>query len=287
LFFTLIGNPAFSSDKNLYEIIELLNKSAIGHEYFNILKHSNPTQNDFILEWKDLSKINQNYTANFGVGWLKKGRLYIYVNNSCFNDSDEAIATLLAGLSVHVDSADSINEEVYSALLQGIIWNEFVTENPSLKMNDSELVNTLNYYRNILLTEADPVIYLINLYSKYYSNLPKESKGFSDEGLNNLSAIFVNRNAVIDASYSDNPYDLFNSMLNKEEEQIIPYLKSHIDLEKKKDPIDTNKISYFYFLLGYYYENKLNNFKLAIENYQKALDLEYTNPIVITQLANL
>lgn len=175
------------TDYKLFTIAELLKDTPVKDIVYSALKGENITHFPISLVYENFSKEKKykqikGYKYIYVAGWKKGDLLYISVNEKCKNAPNEAIASAIAGVTVHQDLDLSINEETYSYFIKGMLWNYFSDINPNLKNDKSTLVNDLNVYASIV-NEENGIEKIKDIQRKKHPNFKQESLGFSDEEL--------------------------------------------------------------------------------------------------------
>lgn len=184
------GNKKNISTTNLDKAINLLQETSLGPIFYECINGKNKTSKPINISYNDLSKFNKGNC--FAITQLSKGKIFIFINEDLQYSSPEALATLIASMTVHQDGQDSINEEIYCATLMATLWAIFTENNEKLKIENSELVRTLNYYEQVFrendyeISTFKPLIE----FNPEYKNLRKSSRGFSNEeiGLINVDS---------------------------------------------------------------------------------------------------
>lgn len=192
-----VNKPEFDTEKHsktyrkvtkdgvVMQAMELMKTVNIAKYSYNALMGNNLTEKPFKIEFKNISEINPEYASFDALGWKKKNRLYIYINEKHRNAPTEAIAALLAHEAIHQDEFPSLNEETYAWTLEAATWMKLTEKNPSAKNNPSTLVSR----ENMLVKLFEKGNYT-NKYIKKavytnpgYNKLPTRSPGFEDENL--------------------------------------------------------------------------------------------------------
>ena len=182
-----------TSDEKILSAVKLLKDTHAIASYKRILG-KNPTSKAMRIEFKDLAKIDSIYENFAGLVRMKNGRIYIYVNKEHKDAPNEALAALLAGLSVHCDSIDSVNEQIFAWSLEGNLWDYFLYENPGLELFENKLVKRENAIRKLYIASPLDVNYIIRLVrmSDAYNKLEIDSPGYSKAELENKIRILYN-----------------------------------------------------------------------------------------------
>ncbi len=174
-----------TKDGVVMQAMELMNSVNISKYSYNALMGNNLTEKPFKIEFKNIAEINPEYESFDALGWKKKGRLYIYLNEKHRGAPPEAIAAVLAHEAIHQDEFASLNEETYAWTLEAATWMKLAEKNPSVINNTSSLVARENMLKK-LFEKGD----YTNKYIKKavytnpgYKKLPTRSPGFEDEDL--------------------------------------------------------------------------------------------------------
>ena len=174
-----------TKDGVVMQAMELMQTVSIAKYSYNALMGNNLTEKPFKVEFKNLTEINPEYSSFDALGWKKKGRLYIYINEKHRNAPAEALAALLSHEAIHQDEFASLNEETYAWTLEAATWLKLTENNPSVRNNPSSLVSR----ENMLVKLFEKGDYT-NRYIKKavytnpgYNKLPTRSPGFEDEDL--------------------------------------------------------------------------------------------------------
>ena len=173
-----------TKDEKIMEALELM-KGGLADFSRRAIMGNNLSGKPIMIDFEDLSKFGQTY-ANFdALGWKKKDKLYIYINQKHQDAPAPALAAVLAHEALHQDDFNSLNEETYAWTLEAAVWTKFTEKNP--KYNDSmhPLVVRENTLKKLFIKG--------NYTSKYirktvftnpgYANLPSRSPGFEDDDL--------------------------------------------------------------------------------------------------------
>lgn len=174
-----------TKDGAVMQAMELMQTVNISKYSYNALMGNNLTEKPVKIEFKNISEINPEYASFDALGWKKKSRLYIYINEKHRNAPPEAIAALLAHEAIHQDEFASLNEETYAWTLEAATWMKLTEKNPSARNSVSSLVTRENMLMK-LFEKGD----YTNKYIKKavytnpgYKKLPTRSPGFEDEDL--------------------------------------------------------------------------------------------------------
>lgn len=169
----------------IMQAMELMKSVNIGQYSYNALMGNNLTEKPFKIEFKNISEIREEYAAFDALGWKKKNRLYIYINEKHRNAPAEALAALLAHEAIHQDEFASLNEETYAWTLEAAVWMKLSEKNSNSEKSFSSLVQREQMLEK-LFVKGD----YTNKYIKKavytnpgYKNLPTRSPGFEDEDI--------------------------------------------------------------------------------------------------------
>ena len=174
-----------TKDGAIMRAMELMQTVSIARYSYNALMGNNLTEKPVKIEFKNIAEIRHEYASFDALGWKKKDRLYIYINEKHRNAPPEAIAALLAHEAIHQDEFASLNEETYAWTLEAATWLKLAEKNPNVENSISSLVTRENMLKK-LFVKGD----YTNKYIKKavyanpgYKNLPTRSPGFEDEDL--------------------------------------------------------------------------------------------------------
>lgn len=174
-----------TKDGAVMQAMELMQTVNIAKYSYEALMGKNLTEKPFKIEFKNIAEIRQEYSSFDAIGWKKKGRLYIYINEKHRNAPPEAIAALLAHEAIHQDEFASLNEETYAWTLEVATWMKLIEKNPSASNSPSTLVSRENMLKKLFIKGDYTNKYIKRaVYSNPgYKNLPTRSPGFEDEDL--------------------------------------------------------------------------------------------------------
>lgn len=173
-----------TKDEKLMEAMELM-KGNLADFSRRALLGNNLSGKPMIVSFDNLAKFGQMYSNFDALGWKKKDRLYIYINEKHQDAPAPALAAVLAHEALHQDDFNSLNEETYAWTMEAAVWTKLSEQNP--KFNDSmhPLVIRENTLKKLFIKG--------NYSSKYirktvfanpgYANLPSRSPGFEDDNL--------------------------------------------------------------------------------------------------------
>lgn len=172
---------AVGKDEVFYVALDML-KGTNGEFSRQAILGKNLTSNPIKIEFRDLGLINKNY-ANFdALGWKKKNKLYIYINEKHTDAPAIALAALLSHEALHQDEYNSLHEETYAWTMEAAVWCELLELYPDYEVKTHPLVTRENTLKQ-LFEKGDYTSKYIKktVYSnKGYQNLPESSPGFED-----------------------------------------------------------------------------------------------------------
>src|SRR5574344_1310103 len=134
------------------------------------------------VQFMDLSTINKGY-ANFdALGWKKKSRLYIYINQKHTNAPAIALAALLSHEALHQDEFNSLAEETYAWTMEASVWTEIVKIYPKSDAKMPALVNREDTLKTLFEkgNYSNKYIKKTVVSNEGDKNLPSTSPGFED-----------------------------------------------------------------------------------------------------------
>ena len=174
-----------TKDGAVMQAMELMEKLNIAKYSYNALMGNNLTEKPFKIEFKNIAEIRQEYASFDALGWKKKNRLYIYINEKHRNAPPEALAALLSHEAIHQDEFASLNEETYAWTLEAAVWMKLAEKNPSVEKSASSLVSRENMLKKLFIKGDYSSKYIKKaVYTNPgYKNLPTRSPGFEDEDL--------------------------------------------------------------------------------------------------------
>ena len=189
-----VNKPEFDTDKYakkykkvtkdgaVMQALELMQSVNIAKYSYNAIMGNNLTEKPVKIEFKNISEINQAYASYDALGWKKKNRLYIYINEKHRNSPPESIAALLAHEAIHQDEYNSLNEETYAWTLEAAVWTQLTEENPALEKISHPLVERENVIKQLFVRGdyTSKYIYKFVVTNKGYQNLPERSYGFEE-----------------------------------------------------------------------------------------------------------
>ena len=134
------------------------------------------------IEFKDLSQMGQAYAEFDALGWKKKNKLYIYINQKHNDAPPIALASLLSHEALHQDEFNSINEETYAWTMEAAVWTQLSEEYPKQAQSNHPLVVREDMLKKLFIkgNYSDKYIRKTVMSNPGYSNLPSRSPGFED-----------------------------------------------------------------------------------------------------------
>ena len=174
-----------TKDGAIMQALELMQTVQIARYSYNALMGNNLTEKPFKIEFRNIAEIRHEYSSFDALGWKKKGRLYIYINEKHRNAPPEALAALLAHEAIHQDEFASLNEETYAWALEAATWIKLAELNPKVEESISTLVTRENMLKKLFIKGDYTKKYIKKaVYTNPgYKNLPTRSPGFEDEDL--------------------------------------------------------------------------------------------------------
>lgn len=141
----------------------------------------NQTQKPLKIEFKNLADINKIYTNSEAVGKMKWGRGHVYINDKHKKAPAEILAVSIAGMSVHTDKKNSVNEETYAWATEAVLWEYFSKLNPEIKNYESTLTEREEALKELYLKSPRDAKYIVNTVRKNNAHIKYqwESRGFT------------------------------------------------------------------------------------------------------------
>ena len=170
-----------TDDVNVIKALEIMNRTS-GEYSKNAILGKNLTEKPIKVEFSNLSLINPIY-ANFdALGWKKKKKLTIYINQKHKDAPPEALAALLSHEAIHQDEDNSINEETYAWTLEAAVWTQLAEDDPNLEKISHPLVDRENAIKTLFLrgNRTSEYIRKFVITNRGYQNLPERSVGFEE-----------------------------------------------------------------------------------------------------------
>lgn len=170
-----------TKDLRLMLALDIMKECAANFSRSAILGN-NLTQMPIKIEFKELSQMGEAYSDFDALGWKKKQRLYIYVNQKHADAPPIALAALLAHEALHQDEFNSINEETYAWTMEAAVWTQLTEDNPELEKISHPLVERENVIKKLFVRGdySSKYIYKFVVTNKGYQNLPERSYGFEE-----------------------------------------------------------------------------------------------------------
>ena len=174
-----------TKDGAIMRAMELMQTVSIAKYSYSALMGNNLTEKPVKIEFKNIAEIRHEYASFDALGWKKKDRLYIYINEKHRNAPPEAIAALLAHEAIHQDEFASLNEETYAWTLEAATWMKLAEKNRIVEESISSLVTRENMLKKLFIKGDYTNKYIKKaVYTNPgYKNLPTRSPGFEDEDL--------------------------------------------------------------------------------------------------------
>ena len=127
-----------TKDGAVMQAMELMEKLNIAKYSYNALMGNNLTEKPFKIEFKNIAEIRQEYASFDALGWKKKNRLYIYINEKHRNAPAEALAALLPLIRMATDTIGILT--AVKKILSIVIWRtplfaEAITRHPNHTAN--------------------------------------------------------------------------------------------------------------------------------------------------------
>ena len=157
-----------------YSLGEFSRKAIIGN---------NLSDKPIKIEFKNLAQIHQNYAEFDALGWKKKNKLYIYINEKHADAPSIALAALLSHEALHQDEFNSINEETYAWTMEAAVWTQLSEDYPEQINSTHPLVVREEMLKRLFIKGGytDKYIRKTVTSNPGYSNLPSRSPGFEDD----------------------------------------------------------------------------------------------------------
>ena len=170
-----------TDDEKLIYAVELLS-STPGEFSRNAILGKNLTMKPVKIEFRNLGEMSKKHASFDALGYKRKNKLYIYINQKHEDAPPSALAALLAHEAIHQDEFNSLNEETYAWTLEAVVWYNLSKKFPEDAKKMHPLVNRENTLK-MLLEKGDYTDKYIrkSVYSNPgYSNLNSRSPGFED-----------------------------------------------------------------------------------------------------------
>lgn len=171
-----------TNDENIIYAVELLS-STPGEFSRNAILGKNLTLKPIKIEFRNLSEMSEKHASFDALGYKRKNRLYIYINEKHQDAPPSALAALLAHEAIHQDEFNSLNEETYAWTLEAVVWHNLSKKFPEDAKKMHPLVNRENTLKMLLEkgNYTDKYIRKSVYSNPGYSNLNSRSPGFEDQ----------------------------------------------------------------------------------------------------------
>lgn len=173
-----------TQNEKLMEAMELM-KGGLADFSRSAILGNNLSEKPMTIVFENLGKFGQNYSNFDALGWKKKDRLYIYINQKHADAPAPALAAVLSHEALHQDDFNSLNEETYAWTLEAAVWTQLSEKDP--KFNDSmhPLVVRENTLKKLFIKGdyTNKFIKKTVYQNPGYANLPSRSPGFEDDNL--------------------------------------------------------------------------------------------------------
>ena len=173
-----------TKEEKIMEALELL-KGGLGDFSRKAILGNNLSEKPMQVSFANLANFGQAY-ANFdALGWKKKNRLYVYINEKHEDAPAAALAAVLAHEALHQDDFNSLNEETYAWTLEAAVWTKLSEKYPEYKDSMHPLVVRENTLKKLFIKGNYTGKYIKKTVwaNPGYSNLPSRSPGFEDDSL--------------------------------------------------------------------------------------------------------
>ena len=173
-----------TKEEKIYEALELM-KGGLADFSRNAIMGNNLTGKPMNVSFETLSKFGEAYSNFDALGWKKKERLYIYINEKHQDAPAAALAAILAHEALHQDEFNSLNEETYAWTLEAAVWTQLTEKNPQYAESTHPLVLRENLLKKHFIkgNYTNKFIKKTVYSNPGYSNLPSRSPGFEDSDL--------------------------------------------------------------------------------------------------------
>lgn len=177
-------SKTYAPSTDNFKVIEALEmlKDTTGEYSRKAILGENLTAKPIKIEFKDLSTINPAYASFDALGWKKRGKLFIYINQKHSDAPREALAALLAHEALHQDEFNSLNEETYAWTLEAAVWTQLSEDNPKVQLVSHPLVERENVIKKLFVkgNYTSEYVRKFVITNKGYQNLPERSPGFEE-----------------------------------------------------------------------------------------------------------
>ena len=135
------------------------------------------------VEFKNLTELGAQYSEFDALGWKKKDKLHIYINQKHSDAPPIALAALLSHEALHQDEFNSINEETYAWTMEAAVWTQLSEEFPKQAESSHPLVVREEMLKKLFVrgNYTDKYIRKTVASNPGYSSLPSRSPGFEDK----------------------------------------------------------------------------------------------------------
>ena len=173
-----------TKEEKIYEALELM-KGGLADFSREAILGNNLTGKPMTVAFENLSKFGEMYGSFDALGWKKKERLYIYINEKHQDAPAAALAAVLAHEALHQDEFNSLNEETYAWTLEAAVWTQLTEKSPQLAEGYHPLVVRENTLKKLFVkgNYTNKFIKKTVYTNPGYSNLPSRSPGFEDDDL--------------------------------------------------------------------------------------------------------
>lgn len=169
--------------------IELLNTIKNGKPFYRAIKGENELKKPIKARYLNISTFG-NYDTDiyFAVSFLKNKELTVFIDNRYAHEPKEVIALLIAENSIHTDKKGSKTEYLYRLGAQALMYEEFLTKNPKLRLNKNS--RPIQTYFNPILSLIQKgkydmnILWLIAERGVFEKNIKETSPGFKNTDLN-------------------------------------------------------------------------------------------------------
>lgn len=177
-----VEKPLRKVTRNLLiaEALKDLRESPAKITYRRILGNNN-TQKPIKIKFKNLARINEKYTNYEMISKVKRKRAYIYINKKHKKAPSELLAASIAGLSVHDDKKNSVNEETYAWAVEAVLSDYFLKVNPDVVNYDSTITQRQAALRQLYSKSPRDAKYIVSTVRKNRGGIKYkwESKDYS------------------------------------------------------------------------------------------------------------
>ncbi len=191
VYFQNLNEEQFNNLKKMYKKVtdnekiiyacELL-LSTPGEFSRNAILGKNLTEKPIKIEFRNLGEMSEKHASFDALGYKRKDKLYIYINQKHEDAPPSALAALLAHEAIHQDEFNSLNEETYAWTMEAVVWHNLSQKFPDDANKMHPLVNRENTLKMLLQkgNYTDKYIRKSVYSNPGYSNLNSRSPGFED-----------------------------------------------------------------------------------------------------------